>query len=75
MLSRASIPPKPIMHIAYSPISTKFIYFTPYFQRIINSPYNGLIYGFLLSSYFPRDTFTHHALYVGLLDTRYVKLK
>ena len=59
--TKASVPLKPIMHIALPPISTKFIHFPQKFT------FFGLIYVFIVSPYFDHGTFMHHALHV--LDT------
>jgi len=71
----ASIPTKPMMHIAYfpSPYFNKIYNFPLFWQNLLIFPYFRsidifcLIYVFLLPPYFDHDAFMHHALHV--LDT------
>src|SRR6218665_595668 len=65
-------PLKPIMHIAYSPyldISTKFLNFALFPQKLYTSPYFRKMYVFCLicvfaAPYFDHNVFMHHALHV-----------
>jgi len=56
LISGTYIPPKPMMHIAYSPISGK----------VINPPYSRTFSFFGFPLLFDHDAFTHQALHVLL---------
>ena len=64
-----SIPPKPMMHIAFPPISTKFIT-SPYFRKINNIHLSSPNLRFMASltfftfPYFDYDASMHHVLRV-----------
>src|SRR6218665_941321 len=72
LLSRASIPLKPMMHTAFSPnfdkiykcppICAKFIHFAPISVKFTFSWFNLRLIGFL--PYFDHNAFMHHALHV-----------
>ena len=67
----ATIPPKPMMHIAYSPYFYNIYKFHPYFRKMYTFPpisakfmFFCLVYVFFIPPYFDHDAFMHHALHV-----------
>src|SRR6218665_3847571 len=58
---QGAIPPKPIMHIVYSPYFHKIYKSPPHFRSIYVLLLNLCFFGF---PYFDHDAFTHHALHV-----------
>jgi len=80
LLARVSIPLKPMMHIAYSPLFPQNVYISLYFHKMytfppisakfINSPSFSSIYVCFLNlcffafPYFDLDAFLHLALHV-----------
>lgn len=59
--SGESIPPKPMMYLAYPLISVKLTNFLPPLFRLV----------LIVSPYFDRDAFAHHAQHVHVLDVLY----